>query len=395
MTVSNTALADAVSISFRDEPLRFFDHRLATAGETFWLPDSVLCVAEPTAAKAVLANPDGLFEEHSDLFHTRRGPFGPRAAQVAIGRAARRLLVDHVALRAGELPATIERVLGRSSLWPHAGQWLIYRHLHAALVTPERAAAVGPWVDRVMERGVLVGARESRSALSRAFFRWRAFRQLTREVEHRVGELDALDEPRDLFDVLALGVEHGADPQELGELYVPLLFAIASSVALALGWSIHLLGTHPHTEARSSWVVREALRLWPVAWQLVRQPAKAHGIAGVEVTPERPVLVSPYVTQRHPAHWREPNRFLPERWDERPEDPAYFPFGWGPHTCVAAGLSYDIVRQVLDILRRDYRMEVAPLSDQPFIGPSLAPPRFRLDLQPLTTHPQEGGDSPW
>lgn len=383
----------AARINFRKDPLAYFDYQLQEGKETFWLSSRVLCVAEPRAAKAVLANPDGLFEEHSDFFHTRRGPFGPRALQVAIGRASRQLLNEHLAGRAAALPETIARHLVPSSTWPDAGNRLIYHHLAAALVAPPYRDRIGSKVEQVLELGVLAGVRERRSRLARALFRRRTFRALSREVGHRVEEGNGHNgqvhgqAPRDLFDVLASVAGPEVRTADLGELYLPLFFAVVSSVGFTLGWTLYLLGTNPPTDARSAWIVREALRLWPVAWQLVRRPARRHQLAGVEVTSEHEVLVSPYVTQRHPAYWHEPDRFLPQRWADDPDQQAFLPFGWGPHTCTGAGLTLELATAALTVLRRDYRLQVSPQSDRPFIGPSLAPPRFRLDLYAKNSDP--------
>ncbi len=375
-------MPDAHTISFRREPLRYFDARLPAAEAAFRPSPGVVCVAEPTAAKRVLANPDGLFEEHSDFFHTRRGAFGPRSVQVEIGRAARKLLSGHAAERAPALAATVERELGTMSEWPDAGNLLIHRHLHAALVAPEHAGRIGGTVDEVLRRAVLAGARERRSRWSRALFRRRVFRELTREVERRVETLrgDGPSDPRDLFDVLARSAGPGVRTGDLGELYLPFLFAVSGSVGFTLGWAVYLVGTHPRTEAEPEWIVREALRLWPVAWQLVRRPARPHEIAGAPVTPRDEVLVSPYVTHRHPAYWEEPGRFLPERWAAANGPAPFFPFGWGPHTCAAAALSLELARDALAVLLRDYDLSVSPHSHEPHVGPSLAPPRFRLGL---------------
>ncbi len=373
--------------NFQREPLRYFDERLPAGEETFRISPSLLCVAEPAAAKRVLANPDGLFEEHSDFFHTRRGPFGPREVQLALGRGARQLLTAHAAARAEALPALVERELAPTSEWPDAGNQLLYRHFADVLVAPERAAALRPTVEAVVRRAVLAGARERQSRLRRWVFRRKVFRELTREVELRIAEPAPAEAPRDLFDVLArAGIDHeGVRSDDLGELYLPFLFAVAGSVGFALGWALYLLGTHPPEAsegAEPDWIAREALRLWPVAWQFHRRPAKAHEIAGVPVTPEDGVLVSPYLTHRHPDHWEDAQAFRPARWAGRQDDRPFFPFGWGPHTCAAAALSLELVRDALAVLSDRYEISVSTHSNEPFTGPSLAPPRFRLELAP-------------
>ncbi len=377
-------MAPAPSIDYRRDPLGALDHHLLTGDETFWVTPSMVCVSEPTAAKWVLANPDCRFREHSDFFHTRGGPFGPRSLQLALGRGARALLTEHVRERSAALPETIERELGTESDWPNAGNFLIYRHLASVLVAPERREAIGATVDQVVELAVLAGVRESRSRWRRALFRLRVFRALTREIEQRRRELvpGEARAPRDLFDVLVSAAGPEVLAEDLGELYLPFLFAVVGSVGFTLGWSVYLLGTHRAEDVEPGWIVREALRLWPIAWNLVRYPAESQDLAGVEVTPEHQVLVSPYVTQRHPAYWKEPGRFRPERWAETPNPPAFLPFGWGPHTCAAASLTLELVAQVLAVLLRSHRLEVSPRSDRPFTGPSLAPPRFRLAVAP-------------
>lgn len=135
-------------------------------------------------------------------------------------------------------------------------------------------------------------------------------------------------------------------------------------------------------EAEPAWVVREALRLWPVAWLLGSRPARPHELAGATVTPDDHVLVCPYLIHRHPRHWDEPARFRPERWAGVQRQPqAFLPFGWGPHKCPAGPLSMDLVEDVLRIVTDRYRLTVTPLETRPHIGASLAPPRFDLGLE--------------
>ena len=180
---------------------------------------------------------------------------------------------------------------------------------------------------------------------------------------------------------------------DLGELYMPLLFAVAGSVGFTLGWSLYLVGQHSDRGCEARAVVLEALRLWPIAWLLRRQPREEHRIHGITVTLADQVIVSPYVTHRHPHFWSEPARFLPERWAQGSDHPAFLPFGWGPHVCAAAALSVDLAAALLETVLGRYRIAVEPQSTRPFTGPSLAPPRFRLGLTPRTSNRStKGGD---
>src|SRR5215203_1776308 len=172
-------------IRFHQDPLSFLDQTFQATGDAFWLPGRELCLAEPAASRAVLTNAEGLYEDHSDFFHTRRGTFGPRSAQVQIGRAARALLRSYVAAHSDELPERVRRELGTASSWPDAGNWLVYRHLVDVLVSPDSPARLRRTLDEIVERAVLAGARQRYSRLRRAVFRFRAERELARALKHR------------------------------------------------------------------------------------------------------------------------------------------------------------------------------------------------------------------
>lgn len=373
---------------FRRDPVGYLDRVFPAAGDAFWLPDGQLCVAEPELARTVLINGDGLYEEHSDFFHTRRGMFGPRAVQVQIGRAGRALVRAHLQARSEALAESVRR-LAPASEWPDAGNQLVYRHLLDALVSPDSPPSLHRILDAVVERAVQAGARERYSSLRRAVFRFRVQRELVRAIEQR-RKSGRPGEPADLLDVVA-----GAPgpPAELAEVFLSFLFAIAGSIAFVLGWSVYLLGTNPRTGAEPGWVAQEALRLWPVAWMLGRRPSRPHAVAGIEVTPRDQVVVCPYLVHRHPRYWRDPGSFRPERWSESPDFQAFIPFGWGPHTCVAGSLSVQLVEDLLRILLAEYELTVTPHDNRPCVGPALAPPRFTLGLvaQRLSRH-AKGGD---
>ena len=381
-TLPRTGSPELTPRLFRKQPLRYFDACVQQAQEAHWITPSMLCVMEPEAAKRVLANGDGLIQETSDFFHTRSGPFGPRALQLEIAGGARRLLTRHADRARSTQWALLEQATGSDQVWPNAGNRLLYEYFKPVLATQDRRHALDPLLEEILRHGVFAGARERRSRVVRFFFRRRVMGALEREVEFRVQEEGGrfLDAPRDLFDVLARGTRFGAEARDLGQLYLPFFFAVAGSVGFTLAWALRLLALHgAGDEVSSGAVVREALRLWPIAWQTARRPAVAHEIAGIEVDTDTILLISSYATQRHPAYWADPNRFDPGRWQDL-NHPAFFPFGWGPHTCAAASLSLRIGAEFVDLARQTGRLKIESLSSTPFTGSSLAPPRYRLDL---------------
>jgi cytochrome P450 len=87
----------------------------------------------------------------------------------------------------------------------------------------------------------------------------------------------------------------------------------------------------------------ETLRLYPPGWLLTRRSIAPSMLAGFALPAGTDVLVSPYMVQRHPSYWPEPDRFDPDRF--LPEAGAsrnrfvYLPFGLGPRACIGEHLA--------------------------------------------------------
>lgn len=105
---------------------------------------------------------------------------------------------------------------------------------------------------------------------------------------------------------------------------------------------------------------RETLRLYPTLPVFGRTAERDVTLSGYGVEAGSPVLVSPYVTQRDPAFWDDPEafdpaRFRPERARERPEF-AYYPFSAGPNGCLGRHLATVEAVVALATLCADYRV---------------------------------------
>ncbi|MGW3103964.1 cytochrome P450 [Streptomyces sp. NPDC001100] len=347
-----------------------------------------VCVAGPEQARAVLGNRDGAVAEAADFYRTRHGDFGPRAAQIRIGRAGRALIRRHLDARRPELPALVAEHLVPSSLWPDAGNLLVFRHLRDILLHEDASSQLHATVGQIVHRAVLAGARRRHSPPSRLLFRRRALGVLHAEIRSRQREFGTLHEPRDLLDVVVRESEPGSDPKDLAEVYLSFLFAAVGSVGFALGWTVHLLGTHPDRLAMEpSWTVREALRLWPVAWLFARTPSHVQELGGTEVGPRDRLAVCTYLVHRHPGHWERPDEFVPERWAAPVPDGAYLPFGHGPHTCAGATVTMRLLEDLVGIITRDRWLSVTHDGAGPQVGPALAPPRFTAVLSDRTGCP--------
>ena len=184
---------------------------------------------------------------------------------------------------------------------------------------------------------------------------------------------------------------------EIRDQVLVFLLAGHDTTALALTFALHLLGRHPEQRERvqaeadavlagrtpgaedverlayTGMVLKEAMRLYPPAWALGRRCMTGDEIGGHALPPGADVVVSAWVTHRHPEFWEEPARFAPERFTPERERErhrhAYFPFGAGPRACI--GQYFSVLEAViaLAVLSRDF--DVASLSAEVPLAPRI------------------------
>ncbi|MFI1716689.1 cytochrome P450 [Streptomyces sp. NPDC053513] len=168
--------------------------------------------------------------------------------------------------------------------------------------------------------------------------------------------------------VEAESAEDGSfDATELREQVLVFLLAGHETTATSLGFALHLLGRHPEVLKRAheevdrvldgrtpdagdldalpyvTRVLKETMRLFPAAPAIGRRAVAATVIDGVTIPAGADVIVSSWVTHRHPAYWEDaerfdPDRFTPEAEAGRPRY-AWFPFGGGPRACIGQHFS--------------------------------------------------------
>ena len=76
------------------------------------------------------------------------------------------------------------------------------------------------------------------------------------------------------------------------------------------------------------------------------------------------IILSPYVTHRHPGIWPDPevfdpDRFSPDRSAGRPRL-AWFPFLGGPHQCIGQEFAMMEMTLVISMLVQSFRFRLAP-----------------------------------
>jgi cytochrome P450 len=212
----------------------------------------------------------------------------------------------------------------------------------------------------------------------------------------------------DLLSLLIAARDEGdaLDDTEIREQVLIFLLAGHDTTAIALTFALHLLGHHPEEQERvraevrdvagdrrpgaadverlerTTMVLKEAMRLYPPAWGFGRRVADGDEVGGYTVPPGSDVIVSPWVTHRHPAFWEEPEAFRPERFTREAEAErhrhAYFPFGAGPRACIGQYFSMLEATILLAVLVRDH--ELTSLADRVPLAP-------RITLHPAADVP--------
>ena len=151
----------------------------------------------------------------------------------------------------------------------------------------------------------------------------------------------------DLLSALLLARDEGGrgmTDEQVRDEVMTLLLAGHETTAVSLSWTWYLLAQHPEVE-KELWselrgvlngrspriqdlpnlpyterVVKEAMRLYPPAWAIVRKSVGDCEIGGYRVPAGATLLMSQWVTHRDPRYYDQPERFNPDRWlEEQPK----------------------------------------------------------------------------
>ncbi|HXH22943.1 MAG TPA: cytochrome P450 [Dehalococcoidia bacterium] len=180
----------------------------------------------------------------------------------------------------------------------------------------------------------------------------------------------------------------GMSDRQLRDEVMTIFLAGHETTATALTWTWYLLSQHPEAEARlhrevdtvldgrppvyddlaslpyTRMILEESMRLYPPAWAVGRFAVGPDTVGGYDLPAGSQIVMSQYVTHRHPAFWErpdefDPERFTPERSAGRPRF-AYFPFGGGPRYCIGADFAMIEAQLTLAAVAQRYRLRLSP-----------------------------------
>ncbi len=180
----------------------------------------------------------------------------------------------------------------------------------------------------------------------------------------------------------------GLSDQQIRDEILTIFLAGHETTANALAWTWYLLSQHDeiserlHAEARevlgegyataadfprltfTRQVITEAMRLYPPAWTIGREPIEDLELSGHRIRKGSIVLMSTWVVHRDSRFFPEPLTFDPDRWTPHREREmvraAYFPFGAGARKCIGEGFAWMEAVLVLATLARRWRARLVP-----------------------------------
>jgi cytochrome P450 len=180
----------------------------------------------------------------------------------------------------------------------------------------------------------------------------------------------------------------GMTDLEVRDQVMTFIGAGHETTAVALAWTFYLLSQHPEAEQRVRAevgqvlagrvptfadvaklpvirnVISESLRLYPPVYALARDVLEDDVIAGRRIERGTTVVLSQYVTHRHPDVWPDPDRFDPDRFtpDRSAGRPrfAWFPFLGGPHQCVGNDFAMMEAALIVAMVTQRFRLSLAP-----------------------------------
>jgi cytochrome P450 len=221
----------------------------------------------------------------------------------------------------------------------------------------------------------------------------RAMREMKRMADAVIDSRRAGPKTGEIPDLLDLLIE-AEDPEtrrrmtttELRDNLLTFIVAGHETTALTLGWALYLCAFDPAVQDRARaeaqgvlgrraataadlprlpylrQIIDEALRLYPPAGFLSRTARVRDSLCGRQIEPGDTVMLPLYALHRSRLHWRDPDRFDPDRFAPgTPHDRfAYLPFGGGPRICVGASFALQEAVIVLASLLARFRFAPVP-----------------------------------
>lgn len=221
-------------------------------------------------------------------------------------------------------------------------------------------------------------------------------------IESRIASKEQAD---DILSLLCNAQYEDGQPitrEHIREELMTFLFAGHETSALSMTWAIYHLHSNPETLTKLQSeldglpnksaaaistapylkaCVQETLRIHPIVTETLRKLKSPIQLGDWELPAGIAVAPATVLAHHNPDTYREPDRFMPERFIERSYSPfEYMPFGGGHRRCIGAAFASFEMAIVLGTLLRSFDIElvdktpVVPKRRSVTIGPSTSVP---------------------
>jgi cytochrome P450 len=132
----------------------------------------------------------------------------------------------------------------------------------------------------------------------------------------------------------------------------------------AIAGDAPITATHSEGLIYCRQVIQEAMRLFPPAASIGRQPKAAMELHGMAITPRTRIHIPVFALHRNTRLWDNPNAFDPERFTadrvKTRSRYAFLPFGGGPRVCIGASFAMLEAAVILATLVRSFLVSPVP-----------------------------------
>lgn len=173
--------------------------------------------------------------------------------------------------------------------------------------------------------------------------------------------------------------------EQIASQVLTLFGASYETCQTALAWTLFLLAQQPSACAtlvdelstlptfdnlsaarldQCTWldaVIKESMRLLPPVPLQVRRALQDTDLVDCGIKRWTRVILSPFLTNRHPELYSEGDHFKPERWSSiDPSQYEYLVFSAGPRTCIGNWFAMTFLKIAVAQIMRSYRLTVVP-----------------------------------
>lgn len=191
-----------------------------------------------------------------------------------------------------------------------------------------------------------------------------------------------------LMSIQAADGEGAMSDRQIRDEVVTLIMTGHETTANALAWTWLELGKHPHVYDKlileiqtvlggnpptvadlpkltyTNNIIREVLRLYPAIQNMFRRAVQDCDLGGYKIPKHTMLMASQWINHRDRQYFPEPDVFNPDRWandlEKRLPAGGYFPFGYGPRTCIGKNLALMEIGLALATISQQFRVELVP-----------------------------------